>query len=50
MTRTIVGDRQALLLGLLDEAISEAERYVHWKGLATGLPKIRELVANLPVT
>ena len=47
--RVTVEDRPALLIGLLDEAIAEAERYVRRKGLAAGLPELRELAANLPV-
>jgi hypothetical protein len=48
VSRAAVHDRRASLFNLLDDALAEAERYVLRKGLASGLPEIRGLVAKLP--
>jgi hypothetical protein len=40
-------DRRGVLVSLLSDAVSEAERYVVKEGLADGLPEIRDLVLRL---
>lgn len=45
--RLATGDRRALLVGLLKEAVTEAEEYVRSKDLGDGLPEIRGLVGRL---
>jgi len=40
-------DHRAVLVSLLSDAVSEAERYVVKEGLADGLPEIRDLVQRL---
>ena len=40
-------DKQEILIGLLHDAVDEAERYLQKKKLVTGLPEIRGIVDRL---
>jgi hypothetical protein len=42
-----VEDKRKVLMGLLNDAVDEAERYLRQKKLAAGLPEIRGIVEQL---
>lgn len=49
LPRELTPDPRATLLGLLEEAVAEAERFAARKRIADALPEIRELLHRLEV-